>query len=312
MRGFLRDGLVVPTELGKGLVDADGNLVADPPPEAEQLDPSELKFAVLGSDLDEEKAQYADFVKHLESATGRKVELTLVEDMKPSDLRDGTVHLVNLATGSVSTWVNLGGAVPFCVMADEKGKFAYKVEFIVPANSPIRSPGDFRGKEISFVSVSSMSGFKAPVVTLWKKFDLQPGRDYDMRAQASQKMLVSGIAKGDLKAGSIASDLLKRMIAHGKEDGTLDEKSIRRIYESPEEYPPACYAYSHRLKPELAKKIQDAFFNFKWEGTSLEKAYKAAGQTKFVPISYKEHWAPVRAMEKTAEELVTRLAEEKK
>jgi phosphonate transport system substrate-binding protein len=106
----------------------------------------------------------------------------------------------------------------------------------------------------------------------------------------------------------VASDLLKRLIAQGRVDG----KAIRTIYTSPESFPPACYATSYRLKPELAEKIKKAFFDFRWEGSSLQKAYSPAGQTKFVPISYKEAWAPVREMERSALELVQTLADEKK
>jgi phosphonate transport system substrate-binding protein len=308
LRGFLRDGLVVPTKLDKGLVDLDGNLVADPPPVKEQLDPEKLVFSVLGSSLEREKEQYADLVKHLEKATGRKVELELIEDRRPGEFRNGEFHIANIATGSVSTFVNLGGAVPFCVMADDDGKFAYNMEIVVPVKSPIQTPAQLRGLDISFVSVYSLSGFKAPVVTLWKKFNLQPGRDYEPNMQGTHEMLVKGIASGQLKAAPVASDLLKRLIAQGVVDG----KAIRSIYVSPESYPPACYAYSHRLKPELAKKVTDAFFSFPWEGTSLAKGYAPAGQTKFVPISYKEAWAPVREMEHSAQELVQQFADDKK
>jgi phosphonate transport system substrate-binding protein len=110
-----------------------------------------------------------------------------------------------------------------------------------------------------------------------------------------------------LKAAPVASDLLKRMISQGRVDG----KAIRSIYLS-EGYPPACYAYTYRLKPELADKVKKAFFDFRWEGSSLAAAYSPAGQTKFVPISYKEDWAPVRAMEQTALELVQKLAADEK
>jgi phosphonate transport system substrate-binding protein len=308
LRDFLRDGLVVPTQLDKGFVDADGNLVADPAPASEQIDPPTLVFGVLGDTLDREQEEYADLIKHIEKATGKKVVLELNDEMKPSDLREGHIHLANLGTGSVSTFVNLGGAVPFCVMADSAGKFAYNMEIIVPASSPIKSPADLKHKDISFVSVYSLSGFKAPVVTLWEEFGLQPGRDYEPNMQGSHEMLVKGVAAGQLKAAPVANDLLKRMVAQGRVDG----KAIRSIYVSPESFPPACYAYTNRLKPELAAKLKAAFFSFPWEGSSLAKAYSPAGQTKFAPISYKEDWAPVRKLERSALDLVQQLAEEKK
>src|SRR4051794_11461652 len=80
MKAFLQNGLIVPTKLDDGLTDEDGNLVADPPPANEQLDPQTLVFAVLGSQLDREQKEYADLVQHLEKTTGKKVELVLAED----------------------------------------------------------------------------------------------------------------------------------------------------------------------------------------------------------------------------------------
>ena len=74
---------------------------------------------------------------------------------------------------------------------------------------------------------------------------------------------------------------------------------------TPTTFPPECYAHCHQLKPELAKKVTDAFSTFHFGKTSLADRYAVSGQTKFVPISYKTDWAGVRAMEDTATQLVT-------
>jgi phosphonate transport system substrate-binding protein len=308
---FLEKGLVVPTKLDDGLVDEDGDLVADPPKDAKELiDPASLVFTLLGSELGREQEIWGEFAVHLGKVTGKKVELAIAPNSTRelmTSLREGRVQLVALSTGAVSTAVNRGGVVPFCVMADDAGKFGYQMEIIVPAASPIKKPEDLKGKAISFVSYDSHSGFKAPVVILWKQFGLQAGRDYKALIEGNQEMVTKGVAKDRLQAGPVAGDLLKRIIARGD----IDAKNIRSIYKS-ETFPPACFAYVHQLKPELAKSIQMAFLDYRWENTTLHKAYAAAGQTRFVPISYKKDWAAVRAMEGYAVELLASASDAKK
>jgi phosphonate transport system substrate-binding protein len=302
LQGFLRLHLKSPTKLDQGLVAEDGELVAAAPKGADkQIDPATLVFAVLGDDLDREKTIFADFIKHLATTTGKKIELVVPDsvDQELGELRDGKIHLAAFATGSVSTAVNKGGFVPFCVMADENGKFGYEMQIVVPASSPAKTPADLKGSSISFGSPYSHSGFKAPIVILWNEFKLQPGRDYHPSNAGGQKMTIKGVEKGEIKAGAVASDLLKRWTASGE----VDAKKIKTIYTSTS-FPNACFGHAHQLKPELAAKIKAAFFDFNWKGTSLEKEYAAAGYAKFAPVSYKADWAVVRQMDEQATKLV--------
>lgn len=319
---FLKMHLVSPRSLDEGLVDADGDMVADAPKDAAlQVDPETLVFNVLGENSDEEKKTFQDFVTHLEKATGKKVALDIWPESYSFDnqlqaVRKGDVHLVALSTGSVSAGVNRGGAVPFAVIANDEGKFGYHVELVVPASSTVTKPEELKGKRLSVVSPESMSSFKAPVVILWKEFGLQPGRDYQPQIEASRMDIIESIAKGEdkkVQAGSIASDYLSRGISKfaqsdwakdQKLDADAVRKKIRTIYTSPTTFPPECYAHCHQLKPELAKKVAEAFVTFHFAKTSLADRYAVSGQTKFVPISYKTDWAPVRAMEDTATQLL--------
>ena len=47
----------------------------------------------------------------------------------------------------------------------------------------------------------------------------------------------------------------------------------------------------HDLKPELAKKISDCFMTYQWSD-GLKKEY--AGEDRFLPMTYKETWRPIR------------------
>ena len=46
------------------------------------------------------------------------------------------------------------------------------MEIIVPADSPIKTPADLKGKKLAFTAPTSNSGFKAPSVLLEAEFNL--------------------------------------------------------------------------------------------------------------------------------------------
>ena len=54
------------------------------------------------------------------------------------------------------------------------------------------------------------------------------------------------------------------------------------------------------LKPELAAKVKEAFFSFDWTGSTLLQEFGKAepAQEAFMPITYKQHWAVVRDIDK--------------
>lgn len=303
MRFILKNTLIVPAKLDAAFAD-DGELVAAVPKDAnEQIDPDTLVFSVLGADLEKEQKTYGDLTAHLAKVTGKKIELAVWSlekvDGQAKDLKDGKLHITAMSTGSVSVAVNDGGLIPFCTMADADGKFGYNMEIIVPADSPIKEAVQLKSKSIAFTRYSH-SGFVAPIVLLWKEFKLDPGIDYYVQFIGGQKEVVKGVANGQYQAGAVASDLLKRMIASKEIDGS----KVRSIYTSKSTFPPLSFGYAHQLKPELAAKIKTAFLEFPWEKTSIAEAYAPGGYGKFVPISYKSDWAPIREMDAQALQMI--------
>jgi phosphonate transport system substrate-binding protein len=205
-----------------------------------------------------------------------------------------------LNTGAVTLAVNEGGAVPFCVMADDDGKFGYDMELIVPAKSSVQKVDQLKGSQkLLFTSTYSHSGFKAPLTILWKEFNLRPERDYRAVFSNDQEQAIKDIAAGRGDAAPVAGDLLQRAISRG----VIDAAAIRSIHSS-KAFPPACFAHAHQLKPELVQKIKTAFLEFPWQDSSLQKAYAAAKQSKFVPVSYKDDWKSVREVEEHLSSLV--------
>ena len=150
-------------DLDKAYCDRDGDLVADTPTDEKQLvNPPTLIFAYTPV---EDPAVYTKvwdgFIKHMEKITGKKVVFFPVQSnaAEIEAMRSGRLHIAGFNTGSNPTAVNCAGFVPFAIMAGKDGNFGYEMEIIVPADSPIKTPADIKGKKLAFSSPSSNSGF---------------------------------------------------------------------------------------------------------------------------------------------------------
>jgi phosphonate transport system substrate-binding protein len=217
------------------------------------------------------------------------------------EVKAGNLHVLALTTGAVPVAVNKGGVIPFAVPADDEGKFGFQVEILVRSDSPIKGSKDLKGKKIHLGSFSSLSSFETPLVLLWEKEQLPPGRDHGF-AVTESKDAIRGIIWGDYEVVAVANDYLARRVEEEKEKATKEGKeypkdAYRSIYKSDVTYPPFCFAHVHDLKPELAAKVREAFTSFRFEGTGLEAAYAKANQTRFVPVTSKENWKDVRDLD---------------
>ena len=84
----------------------------------------------------------------------------------------------------------------------------------------------------------------------------------------------------------IASDVMERMVARGHVNGDL----LRIIYKSPM-FPTSSFSMSHDLKPEIQSKIRQCFDVFRFTD-NMKKEYP--GLDRFLPMTYKETWKPLR------------------
>lgn len=278
--------------------DADGDLVADPPTDpAEWVDPDTLYFSfVAAKETERYKQVWAGFADHLARQTGKRVQYVTLEspDEQLEALKDGRLHVTGLNTGNVPNAVNAYGFVPVCTLGGEDGSYAYTMKIIVPANSPIRAIKDLRGHTLTMTEPSSNSGSKAPLVLLMSDFDLQPERDYRIIYSYGHDASIQGVASGKYEMAAVASDMLARAV--GRDENIASQ--VRVIYES-EPFPAAGLGYVCNLKPELAAKVREAFFNFDWSGTGLESEFASSGVQQFVPVSYKDDWALIRRIDDT-------------
>ena len=283
--------------LDKQYCDRDRDLVADLPANPKDwVNPDTVIFAYTPvEDPAVYQKAWADFLKHMEKVTGKKVVFFSVQSnaAQLEAMRSGRLHIAGFNTGSNPIAVSCAGFVPFATMADKGKIVGYEMEIIVPADSPIKTPADIKGRSMAFTSPTSNSGFKAPSALLKTEFGIEPEKDFKAAFSGKHDNSILGVANKDYEAASIANSVLFRML----ERGVVKQDQIRTIYRS-QTFPTTGYGHAHNLHPELVAKIEQAFFSFDWKGTTLEEEFGRQADG-FVRIVHKFDWDVIRKIDTT-------------
>lgn len=283
-------------DLDKRYCDVDGDLIADTPTDpADQLDPDTLIFAYTPvEDPAVYKAAWSDFLTHLESETGKSVVFFPVQNnaAQIEAMRSGRLHIAGFNTGSNPLAVNCAGFNPFTIMASKDGNFGYEMEIITYPGSGIEKVEDIKGKQLAFTSPTSNSGFKAPSAILKGDFDMLPERDFEPVYSGKHDNSILGVANKDYMAASIANSVKARMISRD----VIKEDDVKVVYKS-QTFPTTGFGTVYNLKPELKEKIRNAFFNFEWEGTSLQAEFEKSNEGQFLEMTYQEFWDVIRKID---------------
>ena len=268
--------------------------VADPPKDkAKLVSPDTLIFTYAPV---EDPAVYenvwVDFLKHMEKVTGKKTKYFGLQHYAAQieAMRSGRLHVSGFATGATVYAVNL--AVPFAIMKDATGgPSGYHLAVITQGNNDrIKGLADLKGKRVAHVSQTSSSGHQAPVF-LFSRMGVVPGKDYQIVFSGKHDNSILGVANGDYDAAAVADTVLERMINRG----VVKAADVKTVYTSPV-FPTAGFAYAHNLESALVEKIREAFFSFKFQGTSLDKEFGKQGRVGFMPMTYAKEWEPIIGM----------------
>lgn len=283
-------------DLDKRFCDVNGDLIADTPTDpADQVDPDTLIFAYTPvEDPAVYKAAWSDFLTHLESETGKSVVFFPVQNnaAQIEAMRSGRLHIAGFNTGSNPLAVNCAGFNPFTIMASADGNFGYEMEIITYPGSGIEKVEDIKGKQLAFTSPTSNSGFKAPSAILKGDFDMLPERDFEPVYSGKHDNSILGVANKDYMAASIANSVKSRMISRE----VITEDQVKVVYKS-QTFPTTGFGTAHNLTPELKEKIRNAFFNFEWEGTSLQAEFEKSNEGQFLEMTYQEFWEVIRKID---------------
>lgn len=282
--------------LDERFCDRDGDLLADTPTDESQLlDPSTLVFAYTPvEDPAVYKEAWSDFLTHMEEVTGRKVMFFPVQSnaAQIEAMRSGRLHIAGFNTGSNPLAVNCAGFNPFTIMASADGSFGYEMEIITYPGSGVEKVEDLKGKQLAFTSPTSNSGFKAPSAILKADFNMEAKKDFEPAFSGKHDNSILGVANKDYVAASIANSVMHRMLKRG----VVKSDQIKSIYKS-QTFPTTGFGVAYNLKPELKAKIQEAFFTFNWEGSSLEKEFSKSNEAQFLKMTYKEFWDVIRKID---------------
>ncbi|MBD3624327.1 MAG: phosphate/phosphite/phosphonate ABC transporter substrate-binding protein [Rhodobacteraceae bacterium] len=276
--------------------DADGDLIADiPTDESQWLDPDSLVFAYTPvEDPAVYKTAWADFLDHLAEKTGKEIVFFPVQSnaAQIEAMRSGRLHIAGFNTGSNPLAVNCAGFRPFTIMAAPDGSFGYEMEIITYPGSGIEKVEDIKGKQLAFTAPTSNSGFKAPSAILKADYGMEPEKDFEPVFSGKHDNSILGVANEDYDAAAVANSVMARMI----EREVVTEDQIVSIYKS-QTFPTTGYGVVYNLKPELQQQIQEAFFDFEWEGSSLLEEFEKNGEGQFLEMNYKDFWEVIRKID---------------
>ena len=283
-------------DLDKRFCDRNGDMTADAPTDSSKwADPSTLIFAYTPvEDPAVYKEAWSDFLTHMEKTTGKKIVFFPVQSnaAQIEAMRSGRLHIAGFNTGSNPLAVNCAGFVPFTLMGRLDDTFGYEMEIITYPGSGINKVEDLKGRTLAFTSPTSNSGFKAPSAILKGKFDLIKDRDFKTTFSGKHDNSILGVVNKDYDAASIANSVAQRMLLRD----VIKEGSYKTIYKS-QTFPTTGFGHVFNLKPELAAKVKEAFFSFKWDGTSLQREFSKSKEGKFLPMTYKSHWDVIRTID---------------
>jgi len=200
-------------------------------------------------------------------------------------MRSGRLHVAGFSTGPTGFAVNLAGAVPFATKGSDNGVQGYQLIAIVRRESPFQRLSDLKGRRVAHTTSASNSGNLAPRV-LFPAQGLRPDQDYQPLMSGGHDKSAIGVAAGDYDMAAVASDVFDRMVTRG----TVNGDDFRIIYRSPI-FPTSSFAYAHDLAPNLASKIKECFYAFRFPDAMIAEFNR---DDRFVPITYKDNWAIVR------------------
>jgi len=269
--------------------DENMDLVADTPKDKSKWkDPKTLVFTYTPvEDPAVYKDAFADFQKYLEKATGKKVIYYTVQSnaAEVEAMRSGRLHIAGFSTGPTGFAVNLAGYVPIAVKGYADSFQGYNLVVVTKKESSIKSLTDLKGKRVAHTSASSNSGNLAPRA-IFPQHGIVPDKDYKVVYSGKHDQSILGVVHGDYDAAPVASDVLKRMDRAGRVKGD----DLRIVFTSPK-FPTSSFGLAHNLHPDLAKKIVDAFYSYRFT-PDMQKTF--GGADRFFPVTFQKDWKVIR------------------
>ena len=252
-------------------------------PDGDYLEPETLMFSY--SSGEDAQAVYQDafdpMMEALEEETGLPVEFVNLTDYAATveTMRAERLHVCSFATGNTPFGVNLAGAVPLAMLADD-GRFGYRLWVITHAdNDEIDELEDLAGKQVAHGHESSNSGNLAPIA-LFTNQGVVPGEDYEYDNIGAHENIARAIYHRDYDAGPICSTCMERAL------DDVDPEDVKVVWAS-DPFPPGPLCYRYNLHPDIVDGIERAILDRDYTGTTIQEE---TGRGLTVPVDYPTHW----------------------
>ena len=219
--------------------------------------------------------------EYLEKETGYKVQFTPVSDYA-AVVEGLAAKKIDLAWLGGFTFVQAklrtgGEAIPIVQRAEDE---VFTSKFIVPANSPVTSLVELKGKTFAFGSPSSTSGHLMPRFYLLKD-GIDPDKDFkNVAFSGAHDATVAFVASGKVEAGVLNASVMDKLV----EKGDANAKRVKVIATTP---PYFDYNWTVRpgLDPALRQKITQAFLKLDRADPAQRELMELQRASKFVPTT---------------------------
>jgi phosphonate transport system substrate-binding protein len=256
-------------------------LVGPRPARAEdKSDPGVLRVALLPDENASALIKKNEGLKtYLEKEIGKPIELIVTTDYSSmiEAMRRGRIELAYFGPLSYVLAKQRCDIVPFAAQV-EKGSPTYHSVIIANAASGVTDLAGVKGKTVAWGDQASTSSHLIPKSILLDA-GMTAGREYTEQFVGSHDAVAMAVQNGHAQVGGMSQPILERLL----EKGTIKRDKIRVLTVS-KPYPNYPWTMQSYLKPELQKKIREAFFKLK--DPDILHNLKADG---FAPVTDKEY-----------------------
>ncbi len=254
-----------------------------------------LRFAVVpAGDTDKMVADFQKIADAVGAEVGREAEVVQATDYGAviEDLARGGVDVAWFGPASYYFAKREASAEAFAVGESADGGTSYHSVCIVPADSPIQSLDDLKGKIVAMVDPASTSGSIVPTGIVLSRYDMLPDAYFGQVVYAgSHDAAFERMLQKQVDAAFLQDITLKERIA----EGSLKESDIR-IIEQSDPIPGSPLCLRGDLDEELKAKLKAAFLSVHEKGV----AAKVQGQgdfAKFIATDDKPYEGIFKAIE---------------
>jgi len=255
------------------------------PPEAARSGtekPATLRIGLIPNQNPEsQKQQYATFKTYMEKEMAQPIELFVANDYA-GVVQAMVADKIDLAYFGGLTYVQAKEQTELYPIVTEIDRFTngptYCSAIVVPADSPIKTVAELKGKSFAFGDISSTSGSLFPRIMLEQAGIKVPTDLKEVKYTGGHDATALAVQNGAVDGGGLEERVMLRLIDQGK----LDKSKVRVIQRiAVTGYP---WAVRAKLDPALVDKITNVFVNIKDQ--DLLKLLRAESYVKIKDADY--------------------------